>query len=148
VLGLIVAGYLAFVEVSENEAVCGAVGDCNTVQQSTYAKLFGVLPIGVLGVIGYLFILSAWGFSRNADARIADWGSAALLGFALFGVAFSAYLTFLEPFVIGATCAWCLTSAMLMIQLLCLHTTDGWNAVRRLREGAGSAPRVGSQRAA
>ncbi|NLE53117.1 MAG: vitamin K epoxide reductase [Chloroflexi bacterium] len=148
VLGLIVAGYLAFVEVSENEAVCGAVGDCNTVQQSTYAKLFGVLPIGVLGVIGYLFILSAWGFSRNADARIADWGSAALLGFALFGVAFSAYLTFLEPFVIGATCAWCLTSAMLMILLLCLHTTDGWNAVRRLREGAGSAPRVGSQRAA
>ena len=31
-----------------------------------------------------------------------------------FGLIFSIYLTFLEPFVIGATCAWCLTSAILM----------------------------------
>lgn len=28
------------------------------------------------------------------------------------------HLTFLEPFVIGATCAWCLTSAVVMTLLL------------------------------
>jgi uncharacterized membrane protein len=33
-------------------------------------------------------------------------------------VLFSIYLTFLEPFVIGATCAWCLTSALIMTLLL------------------------------
>jgi uncharacterized membrane protein len=37
-----------------------------------------------------------------------------------FGLAFSIYLTFLEPFVIGATCAWCLTSAIVMTALFWL----------------------------
>jgi uncharacterized membrane protein len=37
---------------------------------------------------------------------------------ALLGTLFSVYLTFLEPFVIGATCAWCLTSAVVMTLLL------------------------------
>ena len=34
------------------------------------------------------------------------------------GTLFSIYLTFLEPFVIGAVCAWCLTSAVVMTLLL------------------------------
>jgi uncharacterized membrane protein len=39
-------------------------------------------------------------------------------GAALLGTLFSVYLTFLEPFVIGATCAWCLTSAVVITLLL------------------------------
>ena len=53
-LGLGVAAYLSFVEVSGNSAVCGPVGDCNAVQQSEYARLFGILPVGILGMIGYV----------------------------------------------------------------------------------------------
>jgi len=128
-LGLVVAGYLAYVEVGENEAVCGAVGDCQTVQQSEYAKLFGLIPIGVFGIFGYVLILVVWGVRRYASGWIADGADAALLGMGLFGVLFSLYLTFLEPFVIGATCAWCLTSAMMMILILCLHAPAGWPAV-------------------
>jgi uncharacterized membrane protein len=36
--------------------------------------------------------------------------------------AFSVYLTFLEPFVIGATCMWCITSSV-VVALLLLATT-------------------------
>jgi len=133
-LGLAVAGYLAYVEVGENEAVCGAVGDCRTVQQSEYARLFGLIPIGVFGIFGYLMILAVWLVNRYATGWISDAAQALLLGFALFGTMFSIYLTFLEPFVIGATCAWCLTSAMLMILLLCLQAPAGWIAVNRLTE--------------
>lgn len=133
-LGLMVAGYLAYVEVGENEAVCGAVGDCRTVQQSEYAQLFGLIPIGVFGIFGYLMILAVWLVNRYATGWISDAAQALLLGFALFGTVFSIYLTFLEPFVIGATCAWCLTSAMLMILLLCLQAPAGWTAVNRLAE--------------
>lgn len=135
-LGLLVAGYLAYVEVGENEAVCGAVGDCNTVQQSEHATLFGLIPIGVLGVIGYVLILAMWATSRYAAGWLADTAQALLLGFALFGTVFSAYLTFLEPFVIGATCAWCLTSALLMILILSLQAPTGWAAVNRLWHGS------------
>ena len=35
---------------------------------------------------------------------------------------FSIYLTFLEPFVIGATCLWCLSSAVIMTLLYLLTT--------------------------
>lgn len=132
-LGLVVAGYLAFVEVGGSEAVCGAVGDCNTVQQSAYARLFGVLPIGVLGVGGYLAMLAAWLATRFGGGRLRDGANVALLALALFGTGFSVYLTFLEPFVIGATCAWCLTSAMLMILILSIQAPAGWGALRRWR---------------
>jgi uncharacterized membrane protein len=133
-LGLVVAGYLAYVEIGENEAVCGAVGDCNTVQQSEYAELFGLIPIGVLGVLGYVTILAVSLVSRYATGWIGDAAQALVLGLALFGTGFSIYLTFLEPFVIGATCAWCLTSALLMILILCLQAPAGWAAVNRLVE--------------
>ncbi len=119
VSGLAVAGYLAYVELTLSEAVCGVVGNCNTVQQSAYARVFGI-PIGVLGIAGYLLILVTWLLSR-ADKRQAP-ANKILQALALFGVAFSIYLTFLEPFVIGATCVWCLTSAVIMLLLLWLVT--------------------------
>lgn len=119
-LGLIVAGYLAYVETQQVVAVCGPVGDCNTVQQSEYALLFGFLPIAVLGVLGYVAIGAAWAVARWARSPWAALAQLAMAGMAWFGVAFSIYLTFLEPFVIGATCAWCLTSAVVMTALFWL----------------------------
>jgi uncharacterized membrane protein len=63
-VGLGVAGYLSYIETQELPAVCGPVGDCNAVQASPYARLFGILPIGVLGMAGYLLILAAWAWHR------------------------------------------------------------------------------------
>lgn len=117
VVGLIVAGYLAYVETQQVTAVCGPVGDCNAVQQSEFALLFGFLHIAVLGVIGYVGIGVAWAVARFGSGLWVHLAKLALVGMAWFGVLFSIYLTFLEPFVIGATCAWCLTSAVLMTLL-------------------------------
>ncbi len=130
VLGMIVAGYLAYIEIREDEAVCGAVGDCNTVQQSDYAKLLGILPIGVMGLIGYVAIIGVWWLGRRPESALAPLAHIAGLGMALGGVVFSIYLTFLEPFVIGATCAWCLTSALLMLLILMLQAPQGWRALK------------------
>jgi len=111
ILGLVVAGYLSFVEITQTEAVCGPVGDCNAVQQSPYAVLFGVLPVGILGLAGYVALIVSWGVQYYGPQSLRR--SAALLtfGMAAGGVIFSLYLTFLEPFVIGATCAWCAPGA-------------------------------------
>jgi uncharacterized membrane protein len=122
-LGILVAGYLAYVETAQVAAVCGPVGDCNTVQQSEYAWLFGVLPIGVLGLIGYATIIAAWWIERRSHAPLDRLAALALVIMTVSGTLFSIYLTFLEPFVIGATCAWCLTSAILMTALLLLTVT-------------------------
>lgn len=117
-VGMVVAAYMSFVEVTGAEAVCGPVGDCNAVQQSPYAILFGVLPVGVLGLIGYLALLMAWGAARWGPASLAPGAWTAAWAMAWIGTAFSAYLTFLEPFVIGATCAWCISSALIMVLML------------------------------
>ncbi len=131
-IGMGVAGYLAYVETTQTTAVCGPVGDCNTVQQSEYARLFGILPIGLLGLVGYLVILAAWFFARYAPSQQADIAVIILLLMTVFGALFSVYLTFLEPFVIGATCAWCLTSAVLMTLLMLLSAGAAKQALFKL----------------
>jgi uncharacterized membrane protein len=136
--GLGVAAYLAHVEVREIEAVCGPVGDCNTVQQSEYARLFGVLPIGVLGLLGFAAILVAWGTRRWGPGPVSSWAAVALLAMTGFGTLFSIYLTFLEPFVIGATCLWCLSSAVIMTTLHGLARAPGRAAAAELRLLSGS----------
>lgn len=111
--GMAVAAYLAYVETTQVAAFCGPIGDCNAVQQSPYARLFGLIPIGWLGVAGYIAILAASLIDQPLARQIR-------FGFVVVGLIFSIYLTFLEPFVIGASCAWCLTSAVIMIALLWL----------------------------
>jgi uncharacterized membrane protein len=117
-VGVGVAAYLSFIEVTESKAVCGPVGDCNTVNQSEYATLFGFLPVGVLGLLGYASILVLWALGRFGQGELRALADLALWGAALAGTLFSVYLTFLEPFVIGATCIWCLTSAVIMTLIL------------------------------
>jgi uncharacterized membrane protein/thiol-disulfide isomerase/thioredoxin len=117
-IGLGVAAYLSFVEVNQVAAVCGPVGDCNAVQQSPYATLFGLIPMAVLGLAAYVTIGLAWALQHFGPHRWRRLGALSTLGLTLGGTLFSIYLTFLEPFVIGATCLWCLTSAIVMTLML------------------------------
>jgi uncharacterized membrane protein len=129
-VGLGVSAYLSYVELRQVEAVCWPIGQCNLVQQSEYAWVAGVLPVGVLGLVGYGGILLAWLVSRVRLCWLAKLASAGLMGMALFGVLFSIILTFLEPFIIGATCLWCLVSAVLVTILFVLSVPYFWS-VRR-----------------
>ncbi len=124
VIGIGVASYLAFVEFTRTEAVCGPVGRCNTVQQSPYATLFGVLPVGFLGVLGYLAVVFSWLMNKIGPEKWRKEFAFLLWFVSLFGTGFSIYLTFLEPFVIGASCMWCLGSALIMTALLILTTRN------------------------
>lgn len=118
-LGIAVSGYLAYVATTGTDAVCGPVGDCHTVQTSEYASIFGSIPNGMLGLFAYLGMLVAWIMARRIPGT-ADSASLALFGLSLLGTAFSAYLTFLEPFVIGATCMWCVSSAIIITIIMLL----------------------------
>ena len=121
-IGIAIAGYMSYVEFYQVDAVCGPVGSCNTVQQSSYATLFGVIPIGFLGLLGYLTVIILWLVGIMDSSVWKKSTDTALWIVTLIGTLFSIYLTFLEPFVIGATCIWCLTSAVLMTFLFLLAT--------------------------
>jgi len=117
-LGLGASIYLTYVEVTHTRALCGPVGDCNAVQTSPYAKLFGFLPIGLLGAIGYTAILVTWLWRRIRRDPLAKIAGPAMYAMALFGTLFSVYLTYLELFVIHAVCIWCLSSAVIITTLM------------------------------
>jgi uncharacterized membrane protein len=136
IVGMLVAGYLSYIEITQSKAVCGPVGNCNAVQQSEYARLFGFLPVGVLGFIGYLMILILWIVQTVGSKPQKRYATIGLGLLSLGGIAFSIYLTFLEPFVIGATCAWCITSAIIMTLLFWITSTPAlvaWREGRRKR---------------
>ncbi|MDW8212900.1 MAG: vitamin K epoxide reductase family protein, partial [Roseiflexaceae bacterium] len=126
--GMGVAAYLTFIETTGAQAVCGPMGDCNTVQQSEFARIFGVLPVGVAGIAGYGAILMAWILAHRLRGAPGERAALALPALALIGTLFSIYLTFLEPFVIGATCLWCLTSAVIITGLLWLSMPYRWRS--------------------
>jgi uncharacterized membrane protein len=127
-LGIGVAAYLAYVEITQVKAVCGPVGHCNLVQSSPYAQILGI-PIALLGIGTYLAIIGLWivhrlsGGGQEQRQGWRRWVLPGLAGLTIFGVLFSIYLTLLELLVIYAVCAWCLTSAVIMTILMLLAVT-------------------------
>jgi uncharacterized membrane protein/thiol-disulfide isomerase/thioredoxin len=130
IIGASVAFYLSYIEISNTKAVCGPVGNCNTVQESPYAHLFGLIPIGALGLVGYAGILLSWLLQMYGSQQTRKFFAIAIWGMAWFGIFFTIYLTFLEPFVIGATCAWCITSALVMTAIFLLSTQPAKQAMQ------------------
>ena len=121
IIGLGASIYLTYVEVTHTRALCGPVGDCNAVQSSPYAKLFGILPIGLVGAFGYIAILVTWLWRRFRTDSLSKIAGPVMYGMALFGTLFSIYLTYLELFVIHAVCIWCLSSAVIITALMLLN---------------------------
>ena len=118
VAGLAVAGYLTWVHYADVKPLCLASRGCELVQASSYAELGGV-PVAVVGVGGYLAILASLAIGRDRG-RLAT----AFLAFA--GLAFSAYLTYVELFTIEAVCQWCVASALVMTSIAVLATIRAW----------------------
>jgi uncharacterized membrane protein len=140
-VGLLVAIYLALFETGlSGSLVCPNTG-CAEVNQSAYVTMF-VIPIGVLGVIGYSLILAVtlgWTKWRQlvgatnprppAWAQRVPWAynilshipvGLVLVGLSAFGFLFSLFLTYLELFEIRAICTWCAISAGLMTVIFAL----------------------------
>lgn len=116
-LGLVVAGYIAWMAVvTEQPFQCaGGGGGCALVEQSDYARPFWGIHLSIWGLIGFASILAAtiW---KGDNARLAAFG------LSLFGFAVSLVLRYLELWEIGASCQWCVASAVLMTMLLVVST--------------------------
>jgi uncharacterized membrane protein len=110
--GMLVAAYLTWLKLSGSVAAfCVAGSGCELVQASRYATFLWV-PTALWGLAAYVAIGAlAW---MGLTPR--NWPIAFAL--AAGGVGFSAYLTWLSVFDLGATCVWCLTSAVILIAML------------------------------
>jgi uncharacterized membrane protein len=121
--GLGVSGYLMWgYTVPGAILACGASQGCETVKNSSYANLMGI-PIPVVGLVSYGGLLLLLIAQNQASIRANDlmpYVALAIFGLSFIGVLYSAYLTYIELFVIYAICRWCVTSAILMTALFLL----------------------------
>lgn len=110
VAGIAVAGYLAITYFSNAAVVCYGVGQCEAVQGSAYSHMFG-LPIAYFGLLSFLGMAVLLAGRQYLLGERGYWALLGALALAVAGTVFSAYLTYVEFFVINAVCPWCLTSA-------------------------------------
>jgi uncharacterized membrane protein len=126
--GLFVATYLTLYKLGFIGTLSCSVGSCETVQLSRWATFLG-LPVAVwgLGYYALVFALTLAGVQeRFADSRGL---SLALVLLTAWGLIFSAWLTYLELFVINAICQWCVVSAVIAGALFVICWLD-WREFR------------------
>ena len=90
------------------------------------------VPVSAIGVGGYVALLALSILGLQPAHRSSRLVGGLMLGGAGAGVAFSAYLTYLEAVVIGAWCQYCVASAII-IALIFLATLP---EVARFRSGS------------
>lgn len=128
-VGLFVALYLALYKAGIIGTVACGTGGCETVQVSRWSEFLGV-PVAAWGV-GYYALVLALSLASIQDRWMESRRlSVAILVVTGWGVLFSAWLTYLELFVINAICRWCVVSALIAAGLFVLALGD-WAHLRR-----------------
>ena len=118
ILGVVDAIYLLVLKYTQAEAMCIGNHGCITVNNSPYSVIYGI-PVSLLGLLAYLAITAILLLESRWNLA-AERGPLAVFGLSLTGVLFSAYLTYIEYFVIFAVCPFCIASAILITLIFLL----------------------------
>lgn len=116
-LGFAVSSFLLYEYNLSGPILCPTGAGCDIVRASSYSAFLGI-SIPILGVVFYLTmaVLSVI-HSHDLPTKLIKKFQ---LIFALGGVGFGVYLTYLEAFVIKAFCFWCVTSFIISLIILLL----------------------------
>jgi len=112
-IGLADATYLTIHHLTAEPVPCGIVAGCETVLTSSYAQVGGV-PLAAFGALAYFIAFSL--------ALLAAFGNRTT--WTLFGIQvvlmslFTGWLLYLQAYVIGAFCQFCLISAATTFTML------------------------------
>ena len=115
-IGIAIAGYLTIVHFRESLLVCSGISDCETVQTSQYAEILGI-PVALLGLLCFIALFGL-AVVRIIQPERADIITMIMFVMVVGSIGFYIYLTYLELFVIGAICQWCVASSLLMVGML------------------------------
>lgn len=113
-IGLADSGYLSAMSLTGTPLNCAILEGCNTVVASPYSKVFGI-PLAVFGVAFYaVALIFAAALLSSTSLKLRHM----MLAWSVLGVLFSAYFAYLQYFVIGAICIYCVVSAIATVLLL------------------------------
>lgn len=120
IIGLIDSVYLAWVKYADQYALCGPIGDCESVNTSQYSEIYGI-PIALLGAGAYLVIVVLL-LAEKRNEFMHEYSPLLVFGLSLIGVLYSIYLTYIEIAVLQAICPYCVISAIVLVLLLVFST--------------------------
>jgi uncharacterized membrane protein len=129
--GLFISTYLYLYKLGRIGSLACGTGGCETVQLSPWSRIAGV-EVALIGVLGYAGLLVLSLAALQPGLAVRRWPAALLAGLSGIGVLFTAYLTYLELFVIHAICWWCVASGFIILAMCAMALLD----LRRLpRDG-------------
>ena len=121
--GIFIALYLLLYKIGRIGNLSCSIGSCETVNSSKWAVLLGA-PVAGWGVVFYLVLFSL-ALASLQDRYAGSLAMSQLLVLVSgIGFAFSAWLTFLELFVIHAICQWCVISAIIVTAAFAVAVLD------------------------
>jgi len=127
-VGLFVSAYLYLYKIGRIGTLACGSGACETVQTSQWSRFAGV-EVALIGVVGYAALFAVALAALQPALAERSWPARLLAAMAGLGVLFTAYLTYLELFVIHAICRWCVGSAVIITSVLVFALLE----LRRLR---------------
>ncbi|HUQ20114.1 MAG TPA: vitamin K epoxide reductase family protein [Gemmatimonadaceae bacterium] len=113
IAGFFVATYLFLYKIGKIGNLSCSIGSCETVNLSKWATLMGA-PVAAWGVGFYVGLFGVSIVSLQDRYYDSVGLSKILVVVTGLGVLFSAWLTYLELFVIHAICQWCVISAIIV----------------------------------
>ena len=126
-VGLFISVYLWLYHLGYYGMLLCGTGSCEVVQTSKYAHFLG-LPVPAWGTGWYLAMTVLGLMLVGGHSEMSGPGKLAAI-FATGGLAFSAYLTAVELFILHAICRWCVVSAVLTVAIFLLIAP--WRLLRR-----------------
>jgi len=130
IIGLLDSVYLTYIKLANATASCAGIGDCDAVNSSSYAEIAGI-PIALLGAGAFLAMFLLVFLEKRSDFWL-EQGPLFVFMLSLIGVLYSAYLTYVEIWVLNAICPYCVLSAIVLVLILGLSI---YRFVRAAPEG-------------
>jgi uncharacterized membrane protein len=121
--GLFISAYLYLYKIGKIGSLACGTGGCETVQLSPWSNIAGV-DVALIGLLGYAGLLALTLAALQPALVGRRWPATLLAGLAGVGVLFTAYLTYLELFVIHAICRWCVASGFVILAIFIVALLD------------------------
>ena len=140
-VGMADAAYLTLAHLNFVDLGCGILHGCDEVNLHESSSGFGIpvlkaIPTAAFGLMMYVALV-ALSMVRVASSSPEAAGRAARLQWKLAcaGVAVTAWLTYLEAYVIHAWCQWCLASAFIILLIFLTATAERFGSAPPSSQG-------------
>jgi uncharacterized membrane protein len=128
--GIFISAYLWMYKLGLLGTLACGTGGCETVQLSPQSRFLGI-EVALIGLVGYVVLFGLAMASLQPGLAGARWPVQALALLSGGAVLFTAYLKFLEFFVIHAICRWCVVSAVIIATVFVLSLLEARALPRR-----------------